>query len=227
MTRAPVATQYSYEFVRRHLPASASSILEIGCGRGELAARLRQESHQVLAIDSDADCVAEARKFGIEAEVANWPADIAASFDAVLFTRSLHHIHELEQAVEAALAKLNAGGCIIVEDFRAEARPSDRMNGLPVLSAGSTRTARFATISILRRSSPKTSRTTTAMSFIRPPPSARCSHSSARSKPAMRLITFATWNPNCGQRRLRNRSWTKKCQRSRTRQSMHSVGASS
>jgi SAM-dependent methyltransferase len=45
---------------------------------------------------------------------------VTVAFDAVLFTRSLHHIHPLRDAVAAAAECLRAGGRIIVEDFAYE-----------------------------------------------------------------------------------------------------------
>ena len=116
----PVATRYTREFVERSLPPGATAILEIGCGTGELAAALGERGLQVLAIDSDGRCVETAKARGIDARVAEWPTPLDRRFDAVLFTRSLHHIHDLDGAVAAAVKALNPGGRIIVEDFRAE-----------------------------------------------------------------------------------------------------------
>ena len=127
MSRAPVATGYTFAFVRRYLPDDARDILEIGCGSGELAARLLQDGMRIVALDSDANCVAEARVAGVDARIASWPTDMDEKFDAVLFTRSLHHIHPLDEAAAAAARVLRPGGAILVEDFRAEGG-SERSN---------------------------------------------------------------------------------------------------
>jgi SAM-dependent methyltransferase len=95
-------------------------VLEIGCGSGELAAELTHAGLAVSAIDSDAAAVERARSLGVDARILNWPGEVDAQFDAVLFTRSLHHIHDLDGAVAAAVAAVRPGGRIIVEDFRAE-----------------------------------------------------------------------------------------------------------
>lgn len=118
---APVATQYSYEFARRHFPEGTTRVLEIGCGQGELASCLAADGIEVLAIDSDADCVAAAAaRSGVEARVGSWPMSLKKRFDAILFTRSLHHIDPLGDAIDSAVKVLRAGGRIIVEDFRSE-----------------------------------------------------------------------------------------------------------
>lgn len=121
MTKAPIATRYTYDFVRRSLPSNAARILEVGCGEGELAARLLQDGLEVVALDADEGCVAAARTIGVDARQANWPTKMDGTFDAVLFTRSLHHIAPLDEAVRAAVDALRPGGPIIVEDFRIEA----------------------------------------------------------------------------------------------------------
>jgi SAM-dependent methyltransferase len=120
VTDCPVATDYTCQFVRDCLPKGARSILEVGCGNGEVAACLSAGGLDVVALDSDAGCVAVARKRGVDARVASWPAEVDGQFDAVLFTRSLHHISPLDGAAEAAAAALRPGGRLIVEDFRAE-----------------------------------------------------------------------------------------------------------
>ena len=120
MTSAQAATQYTCDFVRRHLPDGARNVLEIGCGAGELAEQLQRGGLRVLAVDSDPGCVELARQRGVEAREATWPANLELTFDAVLFTRSLHHIRPLAEAVAAAVSALRPGGVVIVEDFRAE-----------------------------------------------------------------------------------------------------------
>jgi SAM-dependent methyltransferase len=113
--------RFTSDFIKRSLPTGARRILEVGCGSGELAASLLQTGLAVVAIDTDGDSVGAARRLGVDARVATWPDFEEGQFDAVLFTRSLHHIHPLEKAVQHAADSLVEGGRIIVEDFAYEA----------------------------------------------------------------------------------------------------------
>ena len=115
--RMQFETRYTYDFVKRFLPSATGRILEVGCGAGQLAACLSEEGYSVVAIDSDRDSVAAAQRLGVDAHMAMWPDFNGGQFDAVLFTRSLHHIHPLDESVGRAAESLAEGGRIIVEDF--------------------------------------------------------------------------------------------------------------
>ena len=110
-------TRYTYNFVKRFLPSQGGRILEVGCGAGELASHLLNDGYAVVAIDSDRDSLASAQRLGVDARMATWPDFDGGQFDAVLFTRSLHHIHPLDESVRRAAKSLAEGGCIIIEDF--------------------------------------------------------------------------------------------------------------
>jgi 2-polyprenyl-3-methyl-5-hydroxy-6-metoxy-1,4-benzoquinol methylase len=110
-------TRYTYDFVKRFLPSEGGRVLEVGCGAGELAASLCKDGYAVVAIDSDRESIAAAQRLGVDARIATWPDFNGSQFDAVLFTRSLHHIHPLEESVGCAAESLAHGGSIIVEDF--------------------------------------------------------------------------------------------------------------
>jgi SAM-dependent methyltransferase len=113
-------TRFTYDFICRFLPSRCERILEVGCGTGELAAHLAHHGFRITAIDTDEESIQAARQLGVDARAAEWPDFSDGPFDAVLFTRSLHHIHPLRDAVKSAAECLRADGRIIVEDFAYE-----------------------------------------------------------------------------------------------------------
>lgn len=109
-------------WVEARIPKSSARILEVGCGEGHVAAALVGAGHQVVAIDANEAAVTAARYKGVDARVGEFPncdpaVDTDGPFDIVLFTRSLHHIHQLDAACEAAFSMLAPGGSVLVEDW--------------------------------------------------------------------------------------------------------------
>lgn len=104
-------------FVAEDLPSAPSRILEVGCGTGDVALALKQAGHDVIAIDILEDAVAAARAKGVDARQANFLGFTDKAFDVIFFTRSLHHIHPLREAVEHARDLLVSGGKLIASDF--------------------------------------------------------------------------------------------------------------
>ncbi len=112
-----LATGHTATFILASLPERAV-VLEIGCGNGAVALELMRRGHRVTGIDADPDIVASALKLGVNASVGVWPGfESETAFDAVVFTRSLHHIRSLDAAIDRAAAVLDPHGRLIIEDF--------------------------------------------------------------------------------------------------------------
>lgn len=104
----------------RHLPRTAHSALDVGCGDGEFAAILADRIPEVLALDVDEVEVVIARErcarlAGVTLRQADFltaelPPD---SFDVVTALASLHHM-PLEGAFREASRVLRPGGRLIV-----------------------------------------------------------------------------------------------------------------
>jgi len=119
MTTFDVSLVQTLAFVERFLP-SPKRILDVGCGRGELAVALAGREHDVTAIDvvlPDGLCSAPGLRF---VQCGFCTLD-AAPFDALLFITSLHHITPLDEVVDRASRLLVPGGLLIAEEFSVEA----------------------------------------------------------------------------------------------------------
>ncbi len=124
MRPSDLATEQTLRFVEPALPKGAR-VLEAGCGRGALARRLLDAGFAVSAIDASDDAVDAARAAGVEAEKADFLAYRGGPFDAVLFTRSLHHMHPLPLALERAAALLAPGGVLVADEFAVDQMDRD------------------------------------------------------------------------------------------------------
>lgn len=91
-----------------YLPESPARVLEVGCGRGELALALRDHGYDVLAIDPEAP---EGEPF---LRVTLEDLDGVGEFDVVVAQYSLHHLHDLAVAVDK-IADLAPR--VVVDDF--------------------------------------------------------------------------------------------------------------
>lgn len=113
-----ITVQHSLEFVLKNIPEKNAKILEVGCGKGDLARALMDLGHLVTAIDISKEAVEIAQSKGVEAQVHDvleYTSDIP--FDAVLFSQSLHHIHPLDAVMNKAKSLLGQHGKVLVDDF--------------------------------------------------------------------------------------------------------------
>ncbi len=102
------------DFVLAHLPSAPARVLEIGCGEGDLARALAAAGHEVTAIDPEAPDGTLFRRVTLEDFAEPKP------FDAVVASRSLHHLPGLGEAVDKIAALLRPGGTFVVNDFAKE-----------------------------------------------------------------------------------------------------------
>jgi len=115
-----VPTRETLGFLKSHVPVGAN-ILEIGCGEGQVASELLSHGYHVTAVDSDPEVIARARKRGVPAVLGSWPQfGGGLFFDAIAFTRSLHHIGALDEAIARARELLEPTGLLLIEDFSFE-----------------------------------------------------------------------------------------------------------
>jgi SAM-dependent methyltransferase len=105
------------DFLKPHLAGGPLRLLEVGAGEGELAQALAALGHRVTALDADPDSVEAARRRGLDARVARWPDFEGGPYDAVVFSRSLHHMEDLGGTVRRAREVVVPGGLLLAEEF--------------------------------------------------------------------------------------------------------------
>jgi SAM-dependent methyltransferase len=103
-----LATVEFSDFVLSQLARTPSRVLEVGCGEGRLALALAAVGHDVTAIDPVAPEGPIFQRVTLE------EFDASERFDAVVASRSLHHVPDLDLALEkiAQLAPV-----LIVDEF--------------------------------------------------------------------------------------------------------------
>jgi 2-polyprenyl-3-methyl-5-hydroxy-6-metoxy-1,4-benzoquinol methylase len=101
-------------FVLAHLQPFPARVLEVGCGKGALARALARAGHMVKAIDPEAPEGPLFRRVTLEELAEPGP------FDAVVASRSLHHVESLATALDRITALLAPGGVLLVNDFAKE-----------------------------------------------------------------------------------------------------------
>jgi SAM-dependent methyltransferase len=98
-------------FVREQLPQPPASVLEVGCGDGELARELDADGYGVVAIDPEAPEGPVFRSVRLE------EFDGSGPFAAVVASLSFHHIGDLGAAVDKIAELLGPGGLFVLNEW--------------------------------------------------------------------------------------------------------------
>jgi SAM-dependent methyltransferase len=99
----------------------AAPVLDVGCGRGELLALLRDAGIEARGVDADADMVAFARGEGLDVEQADLLEHLDGlaeeSLGGIFAGQVVEHLPPpaLVRLLELARAKLRPGGVLVVE----------------------------------------------------------------------------------------------------------------
>lgn len=101
-------------FILRQLPRRPARVLEVGCGDGQLARMLAAHGYAVVGIDPDAPAGDLFQAVALE-EFRD-----PGAFDAVVASRSLHHIPDLAGALNRIVGLLSPGGRLIVHEHAPE-----------------------------------------------------------------------------------------------------------
>ena len=98
-------------FVLDRIGDPPARILEVGCGKGDLALALDRAGHSVTAIDPRAPEGPIFRRVGIEEFSEPGP------YDHVVAILSLHHVEGLGGALDKMAGLLHTGGTLVVVEF--------------------------------------------------------------------------------------------------------------
>lgn len=111
-----LAVPRSVELLGALLPPPPARLLEVGCGNGALAAELQRNGWRITGLDPAEDACAATKARGVPVVQGTLP-DVGGDWDALLFTRSLHHVPDLLGTVAQAAQRTDR---IVLEDFARE-----------------------------------------------------------------------------------------------------------
>jgi len=107
----------------RLVPATAVSVLDVGCGDGFLGARLSRRVPHVVALDSDQPVLRRAQARFPDA-LASWQhGDVLTgvvtpgSFDAVVSNATLHHLPDTRAGLRRLGSLVRPGGTVAIVTF--------------------------------------------------------------------------------------------------------------
>ena len=97
-------------------PQPGEAILDLGCGDGELTARIAASGAAITGVDSSPTMVAEARARGLSVyEGSIRTAMYESEFDAVFSNAALHWMPDAEAVIAAVCRSLKPGGRFVAE----------------------------------------------------------------------------------------------------------------
>jgi SAM-dependent methyltransferase len=112
--------EFTANTIKRTLPDSSSSILDMGCANGGLLRSLKQLGYyNILGIDPSKTCNKHVTSLGIncvEGDIFSTTFNqLSEKFDCIVLTHLLEHIYDLSKAIDNLSAKLNKNGILFIE----------------------------------------------------------------------------------------------------------------
>lgn len=110
--------QYGESLVDLLAPKAGERILDVGCGSGQLTAKIHEISGEVVGIDNSAAMIADAQaiypevKFKV-ADAANF--SFSQPFDAIFSNAALHWVTNYEGAIRCMYENLKTKGRLVIE----------------------------------------------------------------------------------------------------------------
>jgi SAM-dependent methyltransferase len=108
-------TRETLAFLERVLPPAPARVLEVGAGDGAVSLALAAKGYHMTALDDSLEATTGASVRWVERDFLHYDGERA--FDVVIFTRSLHHMAPLDDALDRAIQALAPEGRVIAEEF--------------------------------------------------------------------------------------------------------------
>jgi SAM-dependent methyltransferase len=102
------------EFIFQWLPPPRARVLEVGCGDGSLTRLLGGRGYHAVGLDPDAPDGPEFVRGTLEGFERDY------EFHAAVAVRSLHHLHEVDRALDNLRDAIKPGGHLILFEFAIE-----------------------------------------------------------------------------------------------------------
>jgi SAM-dependent methyltransferase len=106
-------------FLRAWLPPPPARVLDVGCGSGDSTRQLLASGFDVLGLDPEAPAGEGFARAALEELEPQKP------FDAAVAIRSLHHVHDLETAIDRLSGALRPEGRLVAFEFAVERVDAD------------------------------------------------------------------------------------------------------
>jgi SAM-dependent methyltransferase len=99
-------------FIHSRLPAAPAHVVEIGCGPiGGFVPGLLRDGYTAVGVDRNAPDGPEFQRIDFEAY------EPAQPVDAIVASRSLHHVGDVDEVLDRVAAALRPGGTIVVAEW--------------------------------------------------------------------------------------------------------------
>jgi 2-polyprenyl-3-methyl-5-hydroxy-6-metoxy-1,4-benzoquinol methylase len=114
--------QYQY-YLLKHISKNCNTILDVGCGTGELTKKLVPYSKEIIGIDVSENMIHEAEKRNndekiiyLKTSVEKYFEETEKTFDVIISIAALHHMDE-EKILQMMKNKLTHNGKILILDL--------------------------------------------------------------------------------------------------------------
>lgn len=147
---------HHHGWIERHLPPHVDTVLDVGCGTGDLVRRLSSRAGRTTGLDRDAASIEIAEDLSAQQTTTEFrcadllTADLPGGYDVITALAVLHHV-PFEPALTRLRGLLAPGGTLVVLGVYRGETPSDHALSLAAVPANLI----AGTVTTWRRRSPQ------------------------------------------------------------------------